>query len=111
MILGKINPVIKLANQIDNFTYTEVTGSYIGAVAERYILGDEGARFEVFFGNLEQKDGKTKFNVLTRQGIQLSAEDIANWGTDDSVVLKKIAELSGTAVTQVVSGSYDFNRF
>lgn len=108
MIFGKINPPVKIAQQIDKFSFTEITGSYICATTNKYTLGAGKAKFEVLFGELNDDS----FQVITRTTNQVSGETIDQWGTDDAVVLEKLAELNGTAVTEIVTSSIDdINRF
>lgn len=108
MIFGKINPPVKIAQQINNFSFTEITGSYICATTNKYTLGADVARFEIMFGELNEDS----FQVVTRTSNLVSGETINQWGTDDSVILAKLAELNGTTVTEIVTSSInDINRF
>lgn len=113
MIVAKINPPIKLAQQIDKFTYQEVTGSHMVAFAERYILGNDGANFTVVFGNMVEVPSaglegnpRTVFQRLHTETTQMSGEDIADWGTDDTVVLSKLAIKNSTNATEFITGSF-----
>lgn len=108
MIFGKINPPVKIAQQIDKFSFTEITGSYICATTNKYTLGADVARFEIMFGELQNDS----FSVVSRASNIVSGETINQWGTDDAVILEKLAELNGTTVTEIVTSSInDINRF
>lgn len=101
MIFGKIDPPVKIAQQIDNFSFTEITGSYICASTNKYVLGADSARFQVMFGELQNDS----FQIVTRTSNEVLGEIIDQWGTDDSVMLQKLAELNGTAITEIVTSS------
>jgi hypothetical protein len=108
-IFGKINPVISIMDQTSFFnpSPTYITGSYVTAVANPYILGTNSVNFHVFYGNCEFDDNGevTSFKSIYSDNVILSGSDIASWGEDDSVILIDIATQQGTTVTQVVSGS------
>lgn len=108
MIFGKINPVISIAQQATLFNPTPefITGSYITAIANQYVLGANQVNFRVIYGNCTFESGSVVgFKSIYADNVTLSGEAIETWGTDDSVILEAIAEMQGTTVTQVVSGS------
>lgn len=106
MILGKIDPPAKIVQQIDLFSYQEITGSFICADTKKYVLGQNSAQFTTIFGELKEDS----FKILTRINNEVSGETIEEWGTDDSVVLQKLAELNGTTVTQIITSSIDLSN-
>ena len=108
MIFGKISPVISIATQDTLFNPSPefITGSYITAVANNYPLGANQVNFRVSYGNCTFESGSVvKFDVIHSDNVVLSGSTITTWGEDDSVILDAIAEVQGTTVTQVVSGS------
>jgi hypothetical protein len=113
-IFGKINPVISIVEQTTLFnpSPTYITGSYITAVANPYVLGTNSVNFRVSYGNCEFDDNGevTSFKTVHSDNVVLSGSDITSWGEDDSVILIDIATQQGTTVTQVVSGSLNNGR-
>jgi len=108
MIFGKINPVATLVKKSRPFSQTTVTGSYIAAVASPYRLGDNKVNFQVFYGNctFDTGSGEVKrFESVYVERMEVSGPLIDNWGTDDTALLSGIANLQGTAVTEIVSGN------
>jgi hypothetical protein len=108
MIFGKISPVLSMVTQdaLFNPTAEFVTGSYITAVASPYPLGANRVNFRISYGNCEFESGSvTSFKSIHQDNITLLEEDIASWGTDDSIILDLIAERQGTEVIELVSGS------
>ena len=108
MIFGQINPVISIAQQSTLFNPTPefVTGSYITAVANQYVLGANQVNFRVMYGNCVFESGSVvEFKTVYADNVILSGSTITTWGEDDSVILDAIAEAQGTEVIAVVSGS------
>lgn len=107
MIFAKINPSANIAVQTGPFTFTSVTGSYITARTDQYVLGAEKVSFYVQYGNctFDENQNVVKFERVTADFILLEGPDLENWGTDDSVVLQTIATKQGASVVEIVSGS------
>ena len=108
MIFGKIDPVATIVKDSKPFSQTTVTGSYLTAVANPYILGSEEVNFTLYYGNctFDTGSGEVKsFNTIYRGILKVSGSAIENWGTNDDEVLNAIALSQGTTVTEVVSGS------
>ena len=108
MIFGQINPVLSLATQDTLFNPSPdfITGSYITAVANNYLLGDNQVNFRVSYGNCTFESGSVvAFNVVHSNSVILSGSTISTWGEDDSVILEAIATAQGTTIVAIVSGS------
>lgn len=108
MIFGKISPVISIAQQSTLFNPTPefVTGSYMTAVANQYVLGANQVNFRVSYGECTFESGSVvDFKTIYADNVVLSGSTITTWGEDDSVILDAIAEAQGTDITEVVSGS------
>lgn len=108
-IFGKINPVISIAQQTSLFNPSPsfLTGDYMTAVANPYILGTNEVTFRVSYGNCDfDNDGNVvSFKSIHSDNVTLSGPIISTWGEDDSVILEALAVQQGTTITQVVSGS------
>ncbi len=110
-IFAKIDPAVTLIQQdsIFNPNPTYIVGSYMTAVAERYVLGANEANFRVSYGMCEfdEAENVTRFTPIHSENINLSEQDIETWGQDDSVILYTIADKQNTSVISIVSGSID----
>lgn len=114
MIFGKIDPVLSLATQDTLFNPAPefLTGSYIMAIANQYILGANQVDFRVSYGNCKFDSGSVvEFKAVYSDNVILSGSVISTWGEDDSVILEAIANKQGTTVVEVVSGSENQIRF
>lgn len=113
MIFAQIDPVATSVRQNGPFSTTTVTGSYMTATARPYILGETPVRFEVQFGDvvLDANQSVTDFKQVLSTQVTLTAAQLANWGTDDAVVLRTIATQVSTTVKEIVSGSINGPRF
>ena len=111
MIFGLIDPVASAITQVDPFTTTTVTGSYICAVARPYVLGTNAVNFQVSYGNLtfDESGSAVSFQTVFNGNQYLSGSAITSWGIDDSVMLHEIATAQGTTVTDIVHA--DINVF
>jgi hypothetical protein len=109
MIYAKINPVLSMANQSGHFNpdITYVTASIMIAAATPYPLGADKVQFRVSFGEITpaQFGDNQRFNTIHSENLELTAEELADWGVDDSVVLEIIADKKGTSVVEIQSGS------
>jgi hypothetical protein len=108
MIFGQINPVLSIVKQDTLFNPAPefTTGSFVTAVANRYVVGANKVNFRVMYGECVFESGSVvEFKTIHTDNVELSGEAIETWGTDDSVILEAIAELQGTSVVGIVSGS------
>lgn len=105
MLLGKLNPVATKTYQITAFETQTVTGEYMSAKADRFVIGDSDVEFEVRFGNIINKEDGTPdyFDIIMRDNVKLTSEELSTWGTDDSVVLDLIATKLGTTVIDKIT--------
>jgi hypothetical protein len=108
-IFGLIDPVISIVEQSSLFNPTPsyITGSYMTAVANNYILGTNQVNFRVTYGNCEfdASGSVISFKSIHSDNVILSGSAISSWGEDDSFILEVLAEEQGTEVIDVVSGS------
>lgn len=108
MLLAKISPAAKQIVQTSPFESSEISAEYMSALARPYALGASKVNFEVVFGNLvevDQPGSEEKvqhFSGVTNTSVVLEGEELASWGTDDSVILSAIASKLGTSVVSTV---------
>ena len=107
MIFAKISPVATVVRQDGPFNTTSVTGSYMTAAARPYVLGADEVKFQVSYGEvvLDENGAVIDFKAITDAELNLSGAQIANWGTDDSVIFNQIATANGLTISKIVSGS------
>jgi len=118
MLLAKINPAASFTSQSGPFTASEtITADYLTALARPYIAGASQTNFEVLFGTynsavagVEASEGveavneqPAKFNHIQSSQVILTSEELANWGTDDSVLLSAVASKFGTSVVSTAT--------
>lgn len=110
-IFGKINPVISIVEQTTLFnpSPTYITGDYMTATANPYVLGTNEVNFRVVYGNcaFDSNGEVVSFKSIHSDNVRLSGSAITSWGEDDSVILEILAQQQGTTVTQVVSGNIE----
>jgi hypothetical protein len=108
MLLAKISPAAKQIVQTTPFESSEVSADHMVAIARPYALGSSKVNFEVIFGNLVESPKPGSEEVaqqlvrVTNANVQLEGEELASWGTDDSVVLSAIAAKLGTSVVSTL---------
>ena len=110
MIFAKIDPVLSIATQNNLFSQDTqfITASNLVARANKYDLGSEKVSFEIMFGECIYESGSiVDFQHIHSERIELDGDTIANWGTDDSVILQAIATEKGTSVSEILSGSLE----
>ena len=111
MLLAKINPVATFTSQDGPFAQpTIITTDYLTALARPYVAGADKTNFEIQFGSytLATEGQIAKFNRVQSSQLTLSAEELAQWGLDDSALLEAVALKLGTAVVETVEveGNY-----
>lgn len=114
MIFAQINPPLSIIRQDTLFNPTPeyITGSYLTAIANQYILGANKVNFRITYGEcIFDGDAIVEFKNIHSDNVELLEEDIQDWGTDDSVILNKIAEKQGTFVTTIITSSFNSVSF
>lgn len=111
MLYAKINPKAKFVKQNNPFTTpVEVEAEYFTALARIYEPNSPKTSFEVIFGNdnnvdVEQfLDGtkSSRFDRVSTYIVELTAEELTSWGTDDSEMLVAVAKKLGTNIVEFV---------
>lgn len=105
MLYAKINPKASFVKQEGPFTApVTVEADYLTALARPYVPGASKTNFEVQFGTavLNEEGVVTSVNQVSNSSLVLTAEELVNWGADDSVLLEAIAAKLGTTVESVI---------
>ena len=118
MLLAKINPAASFTSQSGPFAEpTIVTADHLTALARPYVAGATQTNFEVIFGSyvpavagVEASEGveavqaqPAQFNRIQSSQVVLTAQELASWGLDDSVLLDVVASKLGTSVVETVA--------
>lgn len=114
MLLAKINPSATFTSQDGPFAQpTIATAEYLTALARPYIAGAFITHFEVQFGNyIPETTGEqsqpASFSRVQSSQLVLSAEELSQWGLDDTALLEAVALKLGTSVVETieVEGNY-----
>jgi len=109
VLFAKISPAAEVPAMISPFEYQVKIADYVTALADQYRLGASQAVFNIRYGlvTLNEAGAIVKFETLLTDRIVLEGQDIADWGTDDSVVLAKICEKLGTEAIEFVEADID----
>lgn len=106
MLYAKINPKASFVKQENPFAApVTVEAEFLTALARPYAAGAKETNFEVQFGNpiLNEEGVIVRVQPINSTSVVLSAEELANWGVDDSVLLEAIAAKLGTSVVEVIN--------
>jgi hypothetical protein len=108
MLLGKLSsPAVKVF-QSGPFNTTTVNAEYMVVYANNYVIGSSSTTFEVRFGNVlaENENEKERFDIVLRESIKMTSDELSTWGTDDSVVLDLIAIKLGNSITEKITKDF-----
>jgi len=102
MLLGKLATPATKVFQNGAFGSRIETADYMVVSTKRYVIGDGITEFDVRFGNVITENGKERFDILLREHVEMSSEELISWGTDDSVLLDLIAAKLNTTLTDKI---------
>jgi hypothetical protein len=109
MLFAKITPTAKIGIQENVFNVVVTEAPYMTAIAQVYKLGQSYTQFEVVFGDFSDQvtdpnqPAPPPFKKMLTQFMEFSAEELSNWGADDSIVLELIAQKLGADIIEVVN--------
>ena len=99
MLYAKVTPVAQVVKQVNPFNTSTTTADHVGVTARPYALGASQVNFEVVFGNIVTNNNVQEFKQLTSSSVILTAAELANWGTDDTVALTAVVTKLNSAAT------------
>ena len=112
MLVAKISPSATFSQKDENPFSQSTTSSfeYMGVVSVNYIPGNVNYDFIVLYGNVVNVNN-TDFlkRAPQRTEVKLTAEEVANWGTDDEELFQIIATKLGTSVVEFKEVSHNLN--
>lgn len=103
MLLGKLSTKATKVYQNGAFNTTIATADYLNVSTQKYVIGDSKVSFELRFGNIVTENNEERFDVLIRENLKMTSEELATWGTDDSILLDLIAAKLGTTITEKIN--------
>jgi len=100
MLVAKLKKPVEKIYQKSGLQTEVVTADYLIANVNNYVIGQSNTFFYYKIGKVEfNQNGQIKeFNPVIRGGIDLTAEDLQDWGTDDFVALKAISKKLGIEI-------------
>ena len=101
MLLGKLQNKATKVFQVSAFETKTETADYIVIKAD-FTIGASKVRFDVRFGNIIEENGSERFDILLRDTIVLTSDELAYWGTDDSVALELVASKFNNTIIEKV---------
>ena len=120
MLVAKINPPAKKFFQVNPFEKTEITGEYMIAKCSQLVIGalagsqDDEIRFEVRFGNIKYEknpdgtNGNPMLDTVVVSRATFTADEMSDWGTDDTIVYQKIADKMGFNIVETIEMNMRF---
>lgn len=102
MLLGKLSTQATKVYQNGAFNTTTATADYLNVSTEKYVIGASEVSFELRFGNIITENEEERFDILLRDKLTMTSEELATWGTDDSVLLDLIAQKLGNTITEKI---------
>lgn len=103
MLLGKLASPATKVYQNGAFNTKTATADYLVVSTQRFVIGEDVVNFELRFGNVITENEKERFDVVLRDSVKMTSNELATWGTDDSVLLDLIAVKLGTSITEKVT--------
>ena len=105
MLISKISPSVEKIYTVSVTENKIVTADYMAIIARDYTIGGKNVSFEVRFGNLElKKDGTPKrLDVLLRDYMTFTINELSEWGTDDSILHELIANKIGKTIVEKIN--------
>lgn len=103
MLYAKISPAAQITVQDGPFSTKVESVEFVAIAVQSYNMGDDPATFIVSYGEPVIYDNVYRgFNGKYQQRLTLGASDIAQWGTDDSVVFDIIGGKQGFTVVEII---------
>ena len=108
MLLGKLATPATKVYQNGAFGSTVATAEYMVVSTQRFVIGEDETSFELRFGNIVTENEQERFDIVLRQPLKMTSEELTTWGTDDGVLLDLIAAKLGTTIIEKVASDLHF---
>jgi len=101
MIIAKFTPKASFVTPTGPFTPpVTIEVEYLTAMARPYLAGASITRFEIRMGNLVEEK---YFENISNVSLELTAEELKDWGLDDQLLLVAVATKLGVTTTEFVT--------
>ena len=109
MLAAKISPKAKKVMQVSPLETKEFTADYMSAKCTKLIIGggsshNDNTEFSLRFFNVKYdtnpdgSQGRAIMDIIMVHNVTFSQTELANWGTDDSIVLDLVAQKLGFTI-------------
>lgn len=104
MLIAKLKEPLEKIYQGPGITTILVSCEYMSVSVERYQMNQEQSNFYYKIGKMkfDEENNPLRFEPIIRGYVVLSAEELADWGTDDYVAIKCVADKLGIALDESV---------
>lgn len=104
MLYAKISPAAQIVVQDGPFKTITKSAEYVAISALDYSMGADPVTLVAQYGEpvFNNEGAFLFFSPLTRQRLQFTAEQLATWGSDDSVVFSIVGQDQGFSVLEVI---------
>jgi len=104
MLVSKINPTAKKIINGDIFNVVTEDLDFMSIIARPYVAGASKVNFQVNFGTiiLNDKNEPNNFNSGNSTRLELTSEELSDWGTDDSVLLQIVANKLNLTILETI---------
>jgi hypothetical protein len=103
MLLGKLSTPASKVYQAGPFETTTILGEYITVSINTFVIGSSSVIFELRFGNIITENEQERFDIVIRDLITLTNDELAEWGTDDAVLLDLVAAKLNNSITEKIT--------
>ena len=98
------------AKQVKDINGDDVTVEYFTVTARAYNIGVEKSAFIIKYCTTVKTEPTLILRKAAIEQHKLTPEQVATWGTDDSVLLNILAQVAGLTVLEVVSAHIFLNE-
>lgn len=108
MLLGKLAAPAKKVIQIGPFSSKTILAEYMVVSTNRFVIGEDKTSFELRFGNIIIENEIERFDIVLRENLEMTSEELISWGTDDSILLDIIANKIDAIITEKIVKNLHF---
>lgn len=104
MLIAKLKEPLEKVYQGPGISTIKVTCEYISVSAENYEMNAPSTHFYYKIGKMEfNEDGSAKkWEPVIRGYVNITAEELVDWGTDDYIAIKAVATKLGVELDEEV---------
>lgn len=110
MLLGKLTTPLTKVFQVNALKTETTNAEYLVVATNKYVIGKPNVKFEVRFGNIIVENKRERFDIVLRHALDMSMEELASWGTDDSIVLDLVAQKLNLSILEKVQKDFSYTN-